>query len=592
MCGIVGYLGAEQPTRFIVDKLKNLEYRGYDSAGIASLEDEKFKLFKSVGNLSKLDEVIPRDEKSSCAIAHTRWATHGKPTEINAHPHISQNGEWVIVHNGIIENYLEIKNSLKFGEKIASDTDTAVVAQLLEEEQVQDIYGFIQACSKLAGSYAFLAMNKNIPNTLFLARRKSPLYCAEKNGNILIASDPICFCGFSQNYYVLSDGEFAVATSGKLEFFNNMGEKLLKQTTLLDEVFEDSGKGEYPHFMLKEIMEEKSALNRIVKCYSDNNVLEKLDREFIRQFTGVVFIGCGTAYHAGLVGARMVEKCARVASTCEIASEFIYKDPIIRKDNLYIFVSQSGETADTLRAMELVKSSGCTTIALTNVLYSSLARSVDLVFPVCAGPEIAVASTKAYVCQVAVLYMLAKRLEELKHGETINYIDDIRSLEDYILNLNYEQLDKIAEELKDKKDCIYIGKDLDYVTACEASLKLKEIAYINANAYPSGELKHGFLALVEEGTMVFVLANNKKINQKTYNSASEAMSRGARAVLVGGEVTDGFMPAYHILVPESDELLLPILSVVPLQYLAYLVSVKRGINPDQPRNLAKSVTVE
>lgn len=592
MCGIVGYLGTEQPMQFIVDKLKNLEYRGYDSAGIASLEGGNFKIFKSVGNLSKLDEVIPSDEKSLCAIAHTRWATHGKPTEVNAHPHTSQNGEWALVHNGIIENYLEIKNSLAGGEKIASDTDTAVVSQLLEEKQVQDVFGFIQACEKLVGSYAFLAMNKNIPNTLFMARRKSPLYCAEKNGNILIASDPICFCGFSQDYYVLNDGEFAVATSGNLEFFNNLGEKVLKQTILLDEIFEDSGKGTYPHFMLKEIMEEKTALNRIVKCYSDNNVLSKLDRDFVGRFKTIIFIGCGTAYHAGLVGSRMVEKCARVSSICEIASEFIYKDPIISRDNLYIFVSQSGETADTLRAMELVKSAGCTTIALTNVLYSSLARAVDFVFPVCAGPEIAVASTKAYVCQVAVLYMLAKRLEELKSGETINYIENIKSLENDILNLNYEQLDKIAEELKDQKDCIYIGKDLDYVTACEASLKLKEIAYINANAYPSGELKHGFLALVEEGTMAFVLANDKKINQKTYNSASEAMSRGARTVLVGGEVTDGFVPAYHILVPERDELLSPILSVVPLQYLAYLVSVKREINPDQPRNLAKSVTVE
>lgn len=593
MCGIVGYIGKNRNANFVIDRLKKLEYRGYDSSGIASLRNGELNIIKSTGKIANLEEKVGQELEVTCAIAHTRWATHGKPTENNAHPHSSTSNEWTIVHNGIVENYLDLKKTLKEGTNYPSDTDTSIVAELLEQRGVKEINGFIDACKELNGSFALGCINKNQENTLFLARRKSPLYVAFVNGEVLLASDPICFVGFSNAYYALNNDEFAVASTSGIQFYDNGKNILNKQETILDEVFEESGKGEYPYFMLKEIMEQKAAIRRIIKTYSDTSVLEKFDKDFISKFNKVEFIGCGTAYHAGLMGARYIEKCAKLSATATIASEFIYMDPIISTETLYIFVSQSGETADTLRAMELVKEKGCTTVAITNVLYSSLAKSVDYMFPVCAGPEIAVASTKAYVCQLAILYMLARRFEEVLSGKETNYLKDLETVEEVILNLDLKTLDNIAEELKSQITSIYIGKDLDYVTACEGCLKLKEIAYINASSYPSGELKHGFLALIEEGTIIFVLANHSSINSKTHNAASEAMSRGAKAVLIGSKSTgDNFNPAYHIEMPEINELLLPMVSVVPLQYIAYLVSVKKGINPDQPRNLAKSVTVE
>ena len=593
MCGIVGYIGPKRKTNWLVEKLKKLEYRGYDSSGVASIEDGNVKIVKAVGKIAALEEKLSESDVISCAIAHTRWATHGKPTEVNAHPHSSTNQSWTVVHNGIIENYLEIKNGLKNASLIKSDTDTAVVAEILAEKKVCDINGFIDVCSMLKGSFALGCINKEEDNSIYLARNKSPLYVAYNNGQMLLASDPICFVGFSENYYVLNNNEFAKATQTDITFYDQNKAQIKKDSVVLDEIMEESGKGEYLHFMIKEIMEEPVALNRIVKSYTDNNVLNKFDKNFFSKFNKVEFIGCGTAYHAGLMGARYIEKCARVPATSIIASEFIYMEPIISPQTLYIFVSQSGETADTLRALELVKKSGAVTIAVTNVLYASLAKAVDYVLPVCAGPEIAVASTKAYVCQIAVLYMLAKRMEEVKSGVQINYIDSLKTVIEHILKQDYDMLKQIAEELKNKKDSIYIGKDLDYITALEGSLKLKEIAYNYASSYPSGELKHGFLALIEEGTIMFVLANHKSINAKTHNAASEAVSRGAKAILIGPEETGSdFNPAYHIKMPNIDELLLPMVSIMPLQYIAYLVSKEKGINPDQPRNLAKSVTVE
>ena len=593
MCGIVGFLGDKIQAKFLVEKLKKLEYRGYDSAGIANLEYGKFDVRKAVGKIANLEEQISDDFEINCAIAHTRWATHGKPSKDNAHPHVSVDKSWAVVHNGIIENYLDIKNQLNRKEEIKSETDTAVVAELLAQSNVKSVHDFISVCKQLVGSFALACLNSKLNNKIFLARRKSPLYVAFKNGQSLIASDPICFCNFSDEYFVMNNDEFAVVETDGVCFFNQKGEKIEKFTTKLDEIFEESGKGEYPHFMLKEIQEEKSGLRRIVKSYTDNNVLNKFDKEFLEKYDAVEFIACGTAYHAGLMGARYIEKCVKIKSYATIASEFIYMNPIINPKTLYVFVSQSGETADTLRAMELVKAQNCTTIAVTNVLYSTLAKSVDFVLPVCAGPEIAVASTKAYVCQLAVLYMFARHIQNKLQNENVDYLSDIKIVEENIFNFDDSCLEEIADELKNQTNSIYIGKDLDYITATEGCLKLKEIAYIFASSYPSGELKHGFLALIEEGTIMFVLANSKEINTKTYNAGHEAVSRGARAVLIGGnEDAEILKPTWHIKMPNINELLLPMISVVPLQKIAYLVSVKKGINPDQPRNLAKSVTVE
>lgn len=590
MCGIVGYLGKSTKAKTLINILKKLEYRGYDSSGIASLKDGKITTFKQVGNIQKLDSSVPDEFETSCLVAHTRWATHGKPTEVNAHPHSSCDGVWTLVHNGIIENFDKLKNKLK--NKPQSQTDTVVVSCLLEEQGVEDIFGFINAFKQVKGSYAIVAENKNKPNELFLAKHKSPLYLSVNNdGDILVASDPICFVGFSKKYYTFADGEFAHITKDELKFFDENGNDIKKQTKELDDTFEESDKKEYKHFMLKEIFEQPKALERQIKTFKDNDVLNKFDKDFISRFSNIKLIGCGTAYHAGLVGAKYLSRMTGLPAYAEMASEFIYNQPVFADEKtLFIFVSQSGETADTLCAQELAKGKGATTIALTNVLYSTLASKCDYVIPVCAGPEIAVASTKAYVCQLSALYMFALNLKCQVENIEFDGFEKIETVANKILNFDMAKVEELASELKTKNEAIFIGKDFDYITANEASLKLKEVAYINSASYPSGELKHGFLALVENGTPIIVFAGGSATNSKTFNAAHEAASRGANAFVVTNQSTDIFENV--LLIDEPDDLLFPMLSIAPLQYLAYIVSTSKGINPDQPRNLAKSVTVE
>ena len=476
--------------------------------------------------------------------------------------------------------------------KPESETDTAVVPELLEEQKVDDISKFIKAFQNVSGSFAIVAENKNKPNELFLAKRKSPLYLAENNdGDVLVASDPICFVGFANKYYTFLDDEFGYVSKQGVEFYSKDNVKIEKTETKLDETFEESDKNEYEHFMLKEIYEQPKALERQIKTYRDSDVLQKFDAEFIKKFNTIKLVGCGTAYHASLMGAKYLSRLTGIPATGEMASEFIYSEPVFADEKtLFIFVSQSGETADTLCALNLAKSKGATTVALTNVLYSSLASNCDYVLPVCAGPEIAVASTKAYVCQLSALYILASHLNNKLTGSSTDYFSKIEVVADKILEFNKIQIDKIADYIKDANEAIYIGKDFDHISSAEASLKLKEVAYINSASYPSGELKHGFLALVEEGTPIIVFAGNKKTNSKTFNAAHEAISRGALEIVVTNEKVEGFKNVIEI--KEDDDLLFPMLSIAPLQYLAYKVSVSKGINPDQPRNLAKSVTVE
>ncbi len=592
MCGIVGYIGKGKTAKDVVKILRKLEYRGYDSAGITNLKKGKFETYKAVGNISNLEKKLPDEKVFNCAIAHTRWATHGEPNEINAHPHASKNEDWILVHNGIIENYKELKKGLICVPK--SETDTCVLAELLEEDKTHDIQGFIAEFKNVQGSYAIVAENKFSENELFLARRKSPLYIAMNDGGeILVASDPICFVGFSKKYYIFNDMEFADAKIGEINFYDENGEKILKEELILSSEFSDAEKQEYPHFMIKEIMEQPEALKRQIKMFRDSCVLDKFSKEFFKKFNKIEFVGCGTAYNASLIGARFIEKLLCVPASATMASEFIYNEPVFADENsLFVFVSQSGETADTLRAFEIAKEHGATCLALTNVLYSSLAKMADYVIPVCAGPEIAVASTKAYVCQLSALYMLSCSLRNKIFDENIDFFGDIKNVSEKILNFSFDKLDHLADKIKTKMDAVFIGKDLDYVTAGEASLKLKEVAYINSSSYPSGELKHGYLALVEKGTPLIVLANSKKINQKTFNSASEAESRGAEEIVLTNENSDKFIGKTVFHFDEENELLLPMLTIAPLQYLAYRTSVLKGINPDQPRNLAKSVTVE
>lgn len=596
MCGIVGYIGNKVVDKELVRVLKNLEYRGYDSAGIASLGEDRFNVIKSVGNISNLENNLTYDSCSSCGIAHTRWATHGKASIQNTHPHLSNNQTWAIVHNGIIENYSILKSDLiQQGYGFLGETDTEVIANMLQNEKEQSpMFALINVCNKLKGSYALACLNKKHNNTLFLARKKSPLYIATKNKETVVASDPICFSDFATEYYALADDEFCKATRDELLFYNKQGNLILKNPIKMDVFDADAGKGAYEHFMLKEINETQSVLCRIEKTYSDSNVLYKFDKKFISKFNKVVLVGCGTAYHAGLMGARYLEDFARIDCSAYIASEYRYKNPIIDEKTLCILVSQSGETADTLAVCEMAKQKGATTIALTNVLYSSIAKIADMVLPVCAGPEIAVASTKAYTAQITILYMLAKQFQNALFNKKFNYLNKIYKLSQTLKINDLFKLEKLAEQIAIHEKVFFIGRDKDYLTAEEASLKLKEISYINCSAHPAGELKHGFLALIEKGTPVFVIATNQNLLEKTLNGAHEAGSREGEIFVVSNlKMPKGLskdITKINLKNFETD--LMPIVSIIFFQQLAYLVSVKRGINPDKPRNLAKSVTVE
>lgn len=595
MCGIVGYIGNKVVDKQLLESLKLLEYRGYDSSGVAVLKNNQINVIKAEGKIACLEQVLTNEAGASLGIAHTRWATHGKPNTNNAHPHLSQNKQWAVVHNGIIENFADLKRSLIQKYKFESETDTEVIAHLLEEEKNENnIQKLIYVCEKLKGSFALAVINNSVSDTLYLAKRKSPLYVAQSNGEVFVASDPICFVGKSNTYFSLNEDEFCEAKINNLVFYNKNGEKIKKQPSILTEMEQNFGKQNYEHFMLKEIEEVPTVLKRIVKVYSENNPFEKLDKNLLNNINKIIFIGCGTAYHASLMGASFVESIAKIEARGYVASEFRYMDPIIDSKTLAIFVSQSGETADTLMAHEKAKQKGAKTIALTNVLYSSLAKETDYVLPVCAGPEIAVASTKAYTAQITILNMFAKYLNNCLKNINLNYLAEIENLIVKV-HINNRNLNNIANELVIEKSCFFIGKGLDAITSEEASLKLKEITYINSQSYPAGELKHGFLALVENGTFVFVVATQRQLIEKTLNASHEALARGAKIVLATQEklpesTTKDLFSV--IALPECADDLMPIITIGYFQLLSYLTSVKKGIDPDKPRNLAKSVTVE
>lgn len=589
MCGIVGYVGKRREAKFLIEKLEMLEYRGYDSAGYTNLSDGKFETKKQVGKIERLKKEIDENAKIECAIAHTRWATHGKVNLKNTHPHFSSSESWALVHNGIIENFKELSLGIGF----ESDSDTAVAVELLEKREAKTIQDLIKVFNEIKGSFGICAVNKNLPNTLFLAKRKSPLYVSKnESGEFLVASDPICFKDFSNKYYVLEDDEFAKVSLNKIEFFDKFGKVFQKEEIPLSEMVYSFGKRAFSTFMMKEIFEEEEALKRQVETYKSTGILDRFDKKFLDRFKEVVFIACGTAYHAGLIGARYFEKILHIRSRAEQASEIIYKTPVfLDGQTLCIFVSQSGETADTLSALELAKKKGAVCLSLTNVPYSTLAKKSDIVLPVCAGIEVAVASTKAYVCQLSALYIFACHLYNLKNAKNINFYEKILNISNNLLNFDKKQINNLAKILQDKTECIFIGKDLDFITAEEASLKLKETTYIASQVYPSGELKHGYLAQVEEGTVLISLASQKDMRVKTINSTSEAEARGARAFIFTNDkkFKDSERAVYF---DEEDELMLVILMIVPLQYLACKICELKGIDPDKPRNLAKSVTVE
>lgn len=609
MCGIVGYVGEKQATDFLLEGLAKLEYRGYDSAGIAVFDGNKIRVEKSVGRLTALSDKIKDDvPKGTMGIGHTRWATHGRPSDVNAHPHTDCSGDFVVVHNGIIENYLSLKEELiEKGHAFKSETDTEVVAHLLEEVYNGDFVSSVrEVLRRVEGSYSLVFMSSKHPGTLIATKQDNPLVIGIGDGENFIASDIPAIIQRTRRTYILNDGELAVLTKDSIKISNRAGEPVTKKVFEVNWNAEAAEKGGYEHFMLKEINEQPKAVRDTMsqRIAKDNMsiVMDELkwDAEYLNSFNKIYIVACGTAYHAGLVGKFYIEKLARTVVEVDVASEFRYREPIVDENTLFIAVSQSGETSDTLAAMKESKRLGAKTLALTNVVGSSIAREADQVLYTWAGPEIAVASTKAYTTQIVLFFMLALYMAQIKGTQPAEriaeLIADLKNIPGQISETlsDVEPIKTFAKQYGFNEDVFYIGRSLDYDVALEGSLKLKEISYIHAEAYAAGELKHGTLALIVEGVPVIALATQKSVYEKTLSNIKEVKARDAVVIGIAAE-GDEELEKYvdHVIkVPVTDELLIPILTVVPLQLLAYYAAITRGCDVDKPRNLAKSVTVE
>ena len=609
MCGIVGYVGDRQAAEFLLDGLSKLEYRGYDSAGIAVYDGENIRVEKCVGRLAALREKIKGSVPvGSLGIGHTRWATHGRPSDVNSHPHTDCHGDFAIVHNGIIENYLSLKEELTAkGHVFKSETDTEVVVHLLEEVYSGDFIAAVRAVLKrIEGSYALAFMSRKHPDMLLCTKQDNPLIIGLGEGENFIASDIPAIISRTRRTYILGDGELAIVRKDSVEVTNHLGETVPKKVFEVTWNAEAAEKGGYEHFMLKEINEQPKAVRDTMsqRITADKKAIsfEELawDAEYLGTFNKIYIVACGTAYHAGLVGKYYIEKLARVLVEVDVASEFRYRDPIVDEHTLLIVVSQSGETSDTLAALKESKRRGAKTLAITNVVGSSIAREADQVVYTWAGPEIAVASTKAYTTQLVLFFMLALYMAEIKGtiaaertAELVTMLQEIPSQVSEILS-DVDPIKTFAKQYGFNEDVFYIGRGLDYAVSLEGALKLKEISYIHAEAYAAGELKHGTLALIVEGVPVIALATQRNVYEKTLSNIKEVKARDA--VVIGiAAAGDTELEKYvdHVMhVPASDEFIMPILSVIPLQLLAYYAAITRGCDVDKPRNLAKSVTVE
>ena len=606
MCGIVGYIGDRDCTNVLVDCLEKLEYRGYDSAGIAVLDQGVIKVSKCKGRLSNLRDKMEREGKPKgyVGIGHTRWATHGEPSDINSHPH--GNKRITIVHNGIIENYRQIKEFLiSEGYSFVSETDTETVAKLIDYYYSGDpLDAIIKVLSEIKGSYALGIMFRDFPDRIYAVRKDSPLIVGKGENENFIASDVPAIMKYTRNYYLLEQDEIAEIKKDQVSFYNLHREQIHKEVNTADWDVDAAEKGGYEHFMLKEIHEQPTSFKttvtpRITDGLPDFSA-EGFDIQRLSAYSKIYIVACGTAMHAGLVGKYVIERLARKPVSVEIASEFRYMDPLIDNTCLMIAISQSGETADTRAAMELAKSRGADTMAIVNVKGSSIARDADMVVYTHAGPEISVASTKAYMVQVSVMYLLAFMLAyangKITEQEYRAYTEKLVSMPDVIEDtLGLEsQCQFVASKLLNADSLLYIGRGLDYALSMEGSLKLKEISYIHSESYTPGELKHGTISLITEGMPVIAVATQSSIIDKTISNIKEVKSRGAMVILVCSQdvvVEDGVCD--HIIrLPEADELLMPMAAVVPLQLIAYYTAVLKGNDVDKPRNLAKSVTVE
>lgn len=610
MCGIVGYIGNRDSQEILIEGLKKLEYRGYDSAGIAVFTKNGLEVKKSIGRLANLEEKLDGQPlEGSVGIGHTRWATHGKPSDVNSHPHTDNSLKFSVVHNGIIENYLDLKDELiAKGCVFVSETDTEVISHLVADEYDGDIVKAVQrAVKRMRGAYALGVLTEYEPDRLVAVRFASPLVIGVGKGENFIGSDIPAILEHTRDVYILNDGEMAILTTNSVELMTIEGEFISKEIFHVDWDLETAEKAGFDHFMLKEIYEQPKAYrNTMMGRISDDGrsvVLKEIGMtpEQIRGIRNVHIVACGTAMHAGLVGKTVIESLARIPVETDVASEYRYRSPIITPETLVIVVSQSGETADTLAALREAKRNGARVLAITNVVGSSVAREADDVIITQAGPEIAVASTKAYTSQLIAFYLLGLFIGETRGAIESAYVTDVLAA----MNELPEQVERIlesadvfksiAESLAKHNNLFFIGRGVDFAVAQEGSLKLKEISYIHSEAYAAGELKHGTLALIEEGIPVIAVITQEALYEKTLSNIKEVKARGAHVLGIineGNAEEVGKSVDELFAIPKTLPVLAPALSVVPLQLIAYYASLARGNDVDKPRNLAKSVTVE
>lgn len=607
MCGIIGYVGTEnEAVEVILDGLSKLEYRGYDSAGLALIEDGKIFIEKKSGRLLNLKKALKgRVDKSCIGIGHTRWATHGNPTDENSHPHFSQDRKVAVVHNGIIENYIELRDELeKEGVVFTSQTDSEVVAHLFSKYFDGDMISTLKKVkSIIRGSYALGIIEVDNPDKMVCARKESPLIIGLGKDKNFIASDVPAILKYTRDVVFLDNDEMAIIEKNKVTVFDPQGQPIEKKVTKVEWDTEQANKKGYPHFMLKEIHEQPEVVNKGIARYMKDSQIyfgEEFEKIDFSKIDNIVIVACGTAYHAGLQGAYFLKKLAGIKVDVEVASEFRYSDPFINEKTLAIFISQSGETLDTLMAMKLSKELGATTLAITNVLGSTISREADIVLYTMAGPEISVASTKAYTAQVVLMYMFAmymgiknKKISIEEYNEYMRTIAEFSDRIEVALE-NKEKIHELAKKIKDCRNGFYIGRGIDEKIAREGSLKMKEITYIHSEAIAAGELKHGTIALIEPGTLVVVVATQKDMIEKMVSNIKEIKARGGYVIAITKENYSQVLEVADetIFIEDINDMLAPLLTVMPLQLLAYYTAVEKGLDVDKPRNLAKSVTVE
>ena len=613
MCGIVGYIGKQKASPILINGLIRLEYRGYDSAGISTIESNGLSIMKNKGRVKNLYDLDGIDKlEGTIGIAHTRWATHGKPSKENAHPHQDNSKTFSVVHNGIVENYNDLRKFLTDnGYNFLSETDTEIIPNLIDfyykkDDKNTNINKFLtavkNACSDLKGSFALEIICKDFPDNMIVVRKDSPLVIGKGDGENYISSDIPAILSFTRNFYLLNDYEFALLSRDDIKFYDKNLNPIDKKTKTIEWDATSSEKNGFDDFMLKEIYEQPTSIRETIGSkFSENSKCEfeelNFSKEYLSSINKIYIVACGTAMHAGLVAKNAIEKLCKINTEVDIASEFRYREPLVDSKTLCIFISQSGETADTIAALKLSKEKGAKTIAISNVIGSSITREADYSLYTHAGPEIAVASTKAYTSQVILLVILAIYFAEILEieGKTLTDLKkeilELPKKVEETLSVS-ESVKKIAKTIFQEKDIFFLGRGIDETVAREGCLKLKEISYIHSESYPAGELKHGPIALIENGITVIGILTDSNLVEKSISNLQEVITRGAKTLVITNQKLNKDLFDFVIEVPKTNSFVSPILSIIPLQLLSYYISKEKGLDVDKPRNLAKSVTVE